>query len=208
MFGYALGDMSTRMDRLADGLEVIARLLRSEAPVTHDGPFFRLHEAELRPRPQRPGGPQLLVGGAGPRRTLPLVARYADIWSAAQLTPEEVRDRSARLDALLGEVGRPPQAVKRTMIAPVLCGRDAGELEQRVAWFRHVVPDTAPLPLGALLGMFRTNFNAIVGTPEEVVERIRAYGAAGIAELMVQWVGMDDIAGLRFLAEHVAPLVE
>lgn len=207
MFGYELGDVATRMDRLADGLEVIARLLRDDAPVTYEGPFYQLREAELRPRPQRPGGPLLLIGGSGPRRTLPLVARYADIWSAQALSPEDVRDRSARLDALLQEVGRPPSAVKRTMIAPLICGRDAAELEQRMAWFRHVVPDTANLPLDALLGMLRTDFNAIIGTPDEVIERIRAYGAAGIEEVMAQWAGMDDIEGLQLLAEHVAPRV-
>ena len=207
MFGYLLGDVPTRMDRLADGLEVITRLLRSDGPVSHDGSFYRLREAELRPRPQRPGGPPILVGGAGPRRTLPLVARYADIWGAQLLTPEEVRERSARLDALLEEVGRPPSAVKRTMSAFVFCGRDAAELEARVAWVRDVVPSWAALPLDALLDGLRTNLQAIVGTPEEVAERIRAYGAAGIEEFMVQWGGMEDIEGLHVLAEQVAPFV-
>src|SRR5690242_20041980 len=115
MFGYALGDVPTRMD----GLAVITRLLRSDGPVTHEGPFYQLHAAELRPRPQREGGPPLLVGGSGPQRTLPLVARYADIWNAQHLTPEGVSARSAGLDALLQEAGRPAQAVKRTMSAPL-----------------------------------------------------------------------------------------
>jgi alkanesulfonate monooxygenase SsuD/methylene tetrahydromethanopterin reductase-like flavin-dependent oxidoreductase (luciferase family) len=207
MFGYPLGDVSTRMDRLADGLEVITRLLRAEGPVSHDGPFYHLRAAELRPRPAHPGGPQILVGGAGPRRTLPLVARYADIWSAQGLTPEEVRQRSAQLDALLAEAGRPPSAVKRTMITWIVCGRDTVELEARVAWVRRVVPGTADLPLEALLALLRDNFGTITGTPEEVTERIRAYGAAGMEEIMVQWAGLADIEGLQVLAEHVAPQV-
>lgn len=207
MFGYELGDVPTRMSRLEEGLEVITRLLRSEGPVTYEGRFYHLQEAELRPHPQRPGGPPLMVGGAGPRRTLPLVARYADVWSAQFLTPEGVRERSARLDDLLQDAGRQPTDVKRTMIAPVICGRNPDELEQRLPWIRRAVPDFAALPLDTLLGVARAQFNAICGTPDEVVAQIQAYGAAGIEELMIQWAGMDDIDGLRLLTEHVVPRV-
>ena len=81
MFGYELGDMPTRFARLEEGLEVMSRLLRSEAPVSFDGRYFRLREAVL-PGPGRPGGPPIMIGGSGPRRTLPLVARFADVWNA------------------------------------------------------------------------------------------------------------------------------
>jgi alkanesulfonate monooxygenase SsuD/methylene tetrahydromethanopterin reductase-like flavin-dependent oxidoreductase (luciferase family) len=204
MFGYELGDVPTRIARLADGLEVISRLLRSEEPVAYAGRFYRLQQAQLRPRPQRSGGPPLLVGGAGPRRTLPLVARYADIWSAQQLPPEGVRERSARLDDLLRQEGRPPNAVKRTFIAPVICGRTRTELEERVRGIARTMP---PMPLDAVLGVLRTQFYGIVGTSEEVAAQIRAYGAAGIEELMVNWFTMDDSEGLRILAQEVLPRV-
>jgi len=67
------------MARLEEGLEVITRLLRSTGPVSYTGRFYRLEEAMLLPRPGRPGGPPILIGGSGPKRTLPLVARYGDI---------------------------------------------------------------------------------------------------------------------------------
>ena len=86
MFGYELGDMATRFDRLAEGLEVITRLLRSAEPVSFEGTFYRLHEAVL-PGPRRLHGPPVMIGGSGPRRTLPLVARFADVWNAAGVSP-------------------------------------------------------------------------------------------------------------------------
>src|SRR5436309_15533284 len=85
LFGHDLGDVPARMARLEEGLAVISRLLREDEPVTYEGRFFQLRGATLLPRPQRVGGPPLLLGGNGPRRTLPLVARYADIWNATFL---------------------------------------------------------------------------------------------------------------------------
>src|SRR2546422_7073613 len=89
LFGHDLGDVPTRMARLEEGLEVITRLLRSDEPVTFGGRFFQYRGATLLPRPQRPGGPRILIGGNGIKRTLPLVVRYADIWNGSFLPPEE-----------------------------------------------------------------------------------------------------------------------
>src|SRR5947209_12638365 len=82
LFGLHLGDIPTRMARLEEGLEVVTRLLNSNVPVTFEGRFYQLRSATLLPRPQRPGGPRILLGGSGVKRTLPLVARYAHAWNA------------------------------------------------------------------------------------------------------------------------------
>src|SRR5512138_3737515 len=74
LFGYALGDVPTRMARMQEGLEVVTRLLRGDEPVISEGRFYQLRGAMLLPRPQRPGGPAIMIGGNGPKRTLPLVA--------------------------------------------------------------------------------------------------------------------------------------
>src|SRR5712692_406002 len=121
MFGYPLGDKPTRFARLEEGLEVITRLLRSDEPVSHAGRFFHLDKARLLPRPERAGGPRLLIGGSGLKRTLPLVARYADIWNGDLLSPEAFRERSLVLDDLLRAAGRQPQDVKRTNSVFVVC---------------------------------------------------------------------------------------
>ena len=66
----------------------------------------------------------------------------------------------------------------------------------------------AHMPLDALRNRLRTGSpgpRAIVGTPDEVVGQIRAYAAAGVEEIMVHWSTLDDIEGLKLLAEHVMP---
>ena len=66
MFGYELGSVSTRLNRLAEGLEVVTQLIRREEPVTFGGHFYQLREAQLLPRPPR--ATTIMIGGNGPKR--------------------------------------------------------------------------------------------------------------------------------------------
>jgi F420-dependent oxidoreductase-like protein len=86
-FGWQLLEIPERFDRFEEGLEVISQLLQSDEPVDFEGDYYELNEAILLPRPQRPGGPPLLIGGNGMKRTLPLAARYAQEWNGIFLTP-------------------------------------------------------------------------------------------------------------------------
>lgn len=202
MFGYNLGDVSTRMDRLEEGLEVITRLIRSDEPVTFEGRFYQLREAHLLPRPQR--ATPVMVGGTGPKRTLPLVARYADIWNCLA-SLEVFKERSALLDELLHAEGRQPSDVKRTVMLSVICWRDQDELERRMNLLRGNVPQVAAMSTEELLEFLRTNLAGILGTPESVIEQMSAYATAGVEEMIMQWLSMDDIEGLATVAEHVLP---
>ncbi len=202
LFGYNLGDVPTRMARLEEGLEVITRLLRSDEPVTYEGRFFHLRGALLLPRPQRPGGPRILIGGTGPKRTLPLVARYADFWNAAFISPGAFRERSATLDALLRASGRKPADVRRSVMLSLFFGRDMSELDRRLSW-RHDDAEYAGKPLDAVIEALSGGGHAIVGTPDMIIEQINAYEKAGVEELMLQWFDLDDIDGLRAFARSV-----
>jgi F420-dependent oxidoreductase-like protein len=207
MFGYELGDLPTRFARFAEGLDVVTRLLRDEEPVTYSGRFFTLHDAVLLPRPQRKGGPPIMVGGSGPRRTLPLVAQFADIWNGQLVSPEQFRRRSEELDQLIKAAGRDPAEVRRTVMLLALVGQDSADLERRLAWQRDRVPMFESMPLDSLVGMFRESLNAFVGTPDELTDEIRRFAAAGADEVMLQWISLGDVEGLQVVAEEVLPAV-
>ena len=71
-----------------------------------------LHDAQLRPVPVQQPHPPIWIGGNGPKRTLPLVARYADVWHAWG-TPNSLRETNERLDELATEAGRDPSSIMR-----------------------------------------------------------------------------------------------
>jgi alkanesulfonate monooxygenase SsuD/methylene tetrahydromethanopterin reductase-like flavin-dependent oxidoreductase (luciferase family) len=203
MYGYELGDIPARMDRFAEGMAVIAGLLRGTEPFSYEGRFYRLRNAHLA-GPRRPGRPPILVGGSGPKRTLPLVARYADIWNGQLETPDEFRQSSALLDRLIVEAGRQPEDVKRTITLPLFCGRTAAELERRARWLRGMNPDWTDVPIETVFASLRPTFKSLtIGSPAEVIRQIRAYGQAGVSELVIQWADLDDIEGLHLLREEV-----
>jgi alkanesulfonate monooxygenase SsuD/methylene tetrahydromethanopterin reductase-like flavin-dependent oxidoreductase (luciferase family) len=203
MFGYALGTNRTRMERLEDGLQVITRLLRDEGPTTHEGRFYQLRDAQCFTRPHRPSGPPILLGGNGPERTLPLVARYADIWNGLYLSPEAYAQRSHALDALLADAGRRPQDVRRTITLYPVCGRTPQELEARLRWLRQRM-GMQRAPLEGLLALARS-WSALVGTPHDLIAAFKAYEAVGVDEIMLQWYDADDVEGLQTLAREVLP---
>ncbi len=207
MFGLDLGDVPTRMARFEEGLEVITRLLKSDEPVTFEGRYFQLREAIVLPRPARAGGPSILIGGNGPKKTLPLVARFADIWNAVYLPPQDFQERSRLLDELLRAQGRQPADVKRTLMIALYFGRTMEELEQRLSW-RQRRPELAEQPLDAFIANLQSKGQAIVGTPDMVAQQINAYAQAGAQEMMLQWFDQDDVEGIQALAETVLPLLQ
>jgi F420-dependent oxidoreductase-like protein len=203
LFGHELGDVPTRMARFEEGLEVITRLLKSDEPVTYEGKFFQVREALLLPRPQRLRGPEIMIGGNGPKRTLPLVVRYADIWNGNFLSPEAFLERSVTLDQLLRASGRNPSEVKRTVMLSLTFGRDMAELDRHLSW-RRGNPQYAGKSLDKVIEALSMD-GTIVGTPDMIIEQINAYGKVGADELVLQWFDLDDIDGLRAFATSVLP---
>jgi F420-dependent oxidoreductase-like protein len=100
-----------RFDLLEDALEIATRLFTGEV-VSYDGKVVSLKDARVRPVPVQQPHPPIWIGGSGPKRTLPLVARYADVWHTWG-TPKSLADANARLDELAAKAGRDPKDIAR-----------------------------------------------------------------------------------------------
>jgi len=109
--GIPFPPLAERFDLLEDALEITTRLFTGEV-VDYDGRQVSLHRAQLRPVPVQRPHPPIWIGGLGPKRTLPLVARYADVWHAFG-SPSSLREASARVDELAEQAGRDPASILR-----------------------------------------------------------------------------------------------
>lgn len=185
MFGYDLLDTRARFERFQEGLEVVTRLLRSDQAVSFEGRFYTLREAILLPRPERAGGPPIVIGGNGPRLTLPLVARYADEWNGVFINAARYAELSAQLDALASAQGREPAAIRRTLMTRVVLARDSAELARRTE--------------GQDLDGLRER-GVLIGSVAEIAEGIKGYEAVGVQRIMLQWLALDDLEGIEALA--------
>lgn len=191
-FGFELPPLGPRFARLEEALQVVRLLLRSAEPVSFQGRYYRLDKAQLLPRPRRPGGPPILIGGNGLKRTLPLAARYADEWNAVSAPVERIAELNAELDRLLAANGRRPSEVRRSYMATVVYGRDRAELERRLRGRDEVE---------------LRERGALVGTTGAILEQLEQLAAAGIQRVMLRWLDLDDLGGLEALAREILPRV-
>ena len=191
-FGWELGDIPQRFQRFEEGLAVISRLLKSDEPVDFSGDYYRLNEAILLPRPQRPGGPPILIGGNGPKRTLPLVARYASEWNAVFQPPDKIAHLSAHLDALLEANGRQPGDVRRSLMTLCLFGQDEAEVARKMTHKDETVAEARQRGI-------------ITGPPNQMVDQLGRLAEVGVQRVMLQWLDQDDLDGLEAIANHVLP---
>jgi alkanesulfonate monooxygenase SsuD/methylene tetrahydromethanopterin reductase-like flavin-dependent oxidoreductase (luciferase family) len=175
-FGTGFGE---RLDRLEEAVGLIRRLLAGER-VTHDGRFYRLRDAVCAPSPVQARLP-ILIGGMGPKKTLPTIARHADMWNAKG-TPQQLAAADAILRARCAELGR-----------------DEAEIERSV-FQNAVVRDTREAAADAWEG-YRARHDPqpgeddveVLGPPDEVAARLRQYEAVGIQHVI--WVFRDPFDG-------------
>jgi F420-dependent oxidoreductase-like protein len=192
-YGWDLLDSPDRFARFEEGLEIISRLLQSNRPFDFNGQFYQLHEATLLPRPQRPDGPPICIGGNGLRRTLPLVARYAQEWNAVFIPAARIAELNSRLDELLEKEGRRSGEVRRSLMTELVFGRDEAEVQRKLQG-REPAEDLRRQGL-------------VVGTPVEIVEQLGRLSEANVQRVMLQWLDQDDLNGLEAFAQTVLPQV-
>src|SRR5574341_1200229 len=194
-YGWDLLDLRGRFARFEEGLVVVTRLLTSDQPVNYSGNFFRLKDANLLPRPQRRGGPPILVGGNGVKKTLALAARYASEWNATFQPPENFAKLNARLDELLRANGRQPHDVRRSMMTGCIFGRDDAEVRRKIEARGTTVERL-------------TQRGIVFGTSNQIVDQLGKLSKAGVQRVMLQWLDLDDLDGLEAMAKGVLPQVK
>ncbi|MCW2762637.1 MAG: luciferase family protein [Marmoricola sp.] len=114
--GVGFPPTSERFERLEETVR-ICRQMWSDDDGPFEGKHYRLAETICVPPPLQAGGPPILIGGSGERKTLRLVATYADACNLFGFDPEEMKRKIDVLDAHCADVGRDPRQVRRTALA-------------------------------------------------------------------------------------------
>jgi F420-dependent oxidoreductase-like protein len=197
-YGFDLLPIRERFDRFEEGVEVIRELLTSDDPVDYNGKYFRLEEGILLPRPQRQGGPPIMIGGNGIKRTLPLTARYAGEWNALMVTTNRFSELNQVLNELITIQGRKVHDVRRSMMAACIFGKDDFQLQERISQRTG-----EKFTIDELRDQGR-----VVGTPNQMADQLNELAEAGVQRIMLQWIDLDDIDGLEAIAKYVKPQVE
>ena len=190
LFGFDLLEPGPRYDRFEEGLEVVTRLLQSDDPVTFDGNYYLVHGGVLLPRPQRKGGPRILIGGDGGKRMRSLIVKHAVEWNCVMLLPNVFAKRNQLLTEALIAARRDPKSVRRSMMTNCTFGKDESALKEKLAARKCTVEELQAR-------------GAVAGNPDQVQSQLQVLEEAGVQRVMLQWLDLDDLEGLEALAKSV-----
>jgi len=190
-YGYDFPSNADRIRMLRETVEIV-KLMWSEPDATYQGRHFSVAGAQCDPKPVQSPHPPIWIGGGGEQLTLRVVARLADRSNFGG-NPQEW---AHKCDVLMGhckDVGRDYDEITKTWSPELFVRETEAEVAaagSRSFWGEPVDSWTA---------------GNLVGTPEQVAERIATYRDLGCGGI-VPWVSdYPDTETLRLFAEHVMP---
>jgi len=184
-----LPPVKERMDRLDESVGLIKALWTEDRPSTR-GTYYSLDRPPYNPPNVQKPHPPILIGGGGEKRTLRIVAKYADV-ANVQGSPEEVAHKWQVLDEHCKAIGRDPGEIKRTIQAPLWLTDDEA-FKERVTQ-------------GMAAAGARDTRSALLGNADEVKSQVQAFNDAGVEEIyLAQWP-RTHMESLRGFSEKVIP---
>lgn len=200
--GFPFPPAHERMQVLEEQLEIVHGLL-SDEEFTFHGSHYALEGCRFLPKGVQQPHPPIIVGGKGGPRIAGLVARWADEFNTVGGTPDEVRERYARVRAAVVEAGRDPSTVTTSLMTWVYVGRDEDAVRERLELGRQLEPGAGSFDEF----LAETENDCIVGTPDRAAARLSEYAAAGVERTFLNHSFFDDLDTVELLANEVFPRV-
>jgi alkanesulfonate monooxygenase SsuD/methylene tetrahydromethanopterin reductase-like flavin-dependent oxidoreductase (luciferase family) len=198
-FGFDFGSgFGERLDWLAEAVPAIRDLLDGKTVTSAPGGRYAFKELNINPVPVNPHVP-VMIGGAGERKTLRIVAEYADMWNVFG-TPDTVARKDEILQHHCVEVGRDTAEIERTVGCKITIRRTHEEAEKvRLSLLEH-----NKTPLSRVEG----DVSFWTGTPEEIAETMAGYRKVGFDTFIVELPAPYDEETIESLIKEVKPMVE
>jgi alkanesulfonate monooxygenase SsuD/methylene tetrahydromethanopterin reductase-like flavin-dependent oxidoreductase (luciferase family) len=185
--GLEWGTFAERSERLGETLQILHQAFTDEM-IDFAGKHFTVKKMPIKPGPARRPRPPIVVGGVGEKYTLPLVARYADVWNVPTYALGELKHKVAVLRSICAEVGRDPDSIVLSVEAVMALAPDDASLPavRALAEKRFGVPG------------FGLAEGGLVGTPPAVVDRLHELQALGFGQIVLftHDRGSDETLGL------------
>lgn len=194
-YGYPFPSAGVRLAQLEEAIQIYQALWTGER-VTFEGRTFRVKDLADCPKPVQQPYPRFWIGGTGERKTLRLVARYADVWNAPGLSPEDCARKVGIIRKHCAEVGRDPEELTFTWWGNVFIDEDGERVRRRL---RTRAEQSGQDPEVMSAGM-------LAGTPEEIAARLRVYLEAGVTEFACLFGRVSDVRSTRLFAETLFPV--
>ncbi|HZA59197.1 MAG TPA: LLM class flavin-dependent oxidoreductase [Solirubrobacterales bacterium] len=192
-YGFPFPATGERMQMLVEQVEIVRREW-SERDLTFDGEHYRLDDLDALPKPLR--SPNLIVGGKARPRTVSIAVRWADEYNLSMVGIEECRERRRDLIEACERAGREPLTV--SLMTGSLIGADEADLADRARRLAELRGEEAR-DTDAFIAALPDHW--IVGTLEQVRERVAELEEAGVERVMLQHLLHRDLEGVALLAE-------
>jgi F420-dependent oxidoreductase-like protein len=199
-YGFPFGPLRTRMDVMAEQMEIVARSFADE-PFSFSGEHYAIEDLDAQPKPVQRPRPPIIVGGSGGPRSLALTARWGDEYNTFGASTEDVRRRRTAFEEAWSDAGRDAAALRFSAMVVVLVGRDEAEVRDRVARLAEWEGSSESDVRDSLRD------RGAVGTVDEVAERLRALEAAGAQRVMLQHLLHDDLDAVELIGRELIPQV-
>lgn len=192
--GLPWGTLPERSERLAESLEIISRMFTGE-PTTFSGQHYAVDQLPNRPPPVQTPRPPLHIGGVGPRRTMPIVARYADVWNVPTYGLDRWEESRRVLEQECVAIGRDPATIRCSHEAVLVLAPDAASLDEAKAKAERRYG-------GPGWGMEAGGY---IGTPPMVIDRIADLVEKGISTFVFFTFDRGNPETLELFAREVMP---
>jgi F420-dependent oxidoreductase-like protein len=192
-YGIPFPPLRERFARLTEQLEMITGLWTSPVGESFDyaGTHYAVNDSPALPKPVQRPHPPIIIGGLGTNRTPPLAATFADEFNVPFASLDTVRTQFERVREAVDAVGRSVDGMTYSAAFVVCAGRDDAEIGRRAA------------AIGREVDELRSN-SPLVGTPNEIVERLGAFADVGVQRVYLQLLDLSDLEHLRLFADGVA----
>ena len=192
-YGYPFPSTRVRIEQLEEALRIV-KLLCTEPRATFQGKYYAVADAPNNPKPVQRPHPPILIGGAGERRLLRVVAQHADIWNCPNNAALELPRKLDVLRRHCDAIGRDPATIEVSEQTIVVLGRDEQDLSQKRAFAKRA--------LGAVFDIDKT---ALQGTPDQLIDAIRRRARDGVTFFTMLFGDLHQPETLELFAEKVAP---